>query len=116
MIIELGGSGGLTVATCTGRLSGEGAEALFRQTAAALAPEAPVLLVDLGRVEYITSSAIGALVRLCKEVRDRDGSMAVAAPQERVRVFLEIAGVDALVRVARSRGEALRALGRQEEA
>lgn len=116
MNIEVVVAEGVTRSACEGRLTGEAAEELYRRSAAALAPERPRLLVDLEAVEYVTSSAIGSIVRLCKDVKDRDGRMAILAPNDRVRIFFEIAGADALVCIARTRDEALRALGGSERA
>jgi len=112
MKIEVGSAtGDAALVTCAGRLTGEAAEELLARATAALGGEAPRLLLDLAGVEYVTSSAIGSIVRLCKEVKDRGGVMVICAPQERVRLFFEIAGADALVRVVRTREEALAALG-----
>lgn len=68
------------------------------------------LLVDLSTVTFIDSTAIGVLVGAAGELQDAgDGSLTIICAEEntRVRRIFDIAGVDNLVTVHSSRGQAL---------
>jgi len=72
------------------------------------------LLLDLTEVEYMTSSAVGSVVSLYQQVRLGGGRMAVAAPNERVHLLLEIAGLNQLLALCSTAEEARRALDQEE--
>ena len=51
------------------------------------------LVADLGRVVYLSSAGIAALLSGLKEARDRDGDLRVANAQKNVHKVLELAGI-----------------------
>jgi anti-anti-sigma factor len=110
--------GSLLCASLSGRLSElEGAQ-LVSQAGQRLAAGggSQDLLLDLSEVEYMTSSAVGAVVSLYQQVRLGGGRMAVAAANERVHLLLEIAGLNQLLALCNTAEEARAALHREEPA
>lgn len=65
------------------------------------------IVLDLSRIEYMTSTAIGAIVWASKERR-----LVLAAPTSFVRRLLELAEVSRLISIASSVEEALTILAR----
>jgi anti-anti-sigma factor len=55
--------------------------------------------VDLGGVEFMDSTGIGALFRLRRLADERGGSMRLLAPQRPVRRALDVAGLSELVTI-----------------
>ena len=55
--------------------------------------------VDLGGVEFMDSTGIGALFRLRRLTDERGGSMRLLAPQRPVRRALDVAGLSELVTI-----------------
>lgn len=51
------------------------------------------LVVDLGRVSYLSSAGIAALLSGLKDVRDLKGDLRVANAQKNVYKILEMAGI-----------------------
>jgi anti-sigma B factor antagonist len=101
---------GVLIVRLAGRLSQQEGESLVKKLAGRPGSGCPGLLLDLSEVEYMTSSAVGAVVSLCQQVRLGGGRMAVAAPDDRVHMLLEVAGLNQLLALCRSAEEARRAL------
>jgi anti-sigma B factor antagonist len=71
------------------------------------------VVVDLSQVTFIDSTAIGALVGAAMSLQERGGgSLAVVCEEENRRVMriFEIAGIESLIPVHRTREEAVSAL------
>jgi anti-sigma B factor antagonist len=109
--IQIREEAGLLCVRMAGRLSQQEGEALAKKLAGRLGSACPGLLLDLSEVEYMTSSAVGAVVSLCQQVRLGGGRMAVAAPDDRVHLLLEVAGLNQLLALCRSAEAARGALG-----
>jgi anti-anti-sigma factor len=92
-------------ASLAGRLAQAESEELARRLFKHLAGKEGVLL-DLSEVEYMSSSAVGAVVCLCQQVRMNGGRMAVVAPDDRVHLLLEVAGLNQILDLCRSTEEA----------
>lgn len=52
------------------------------------------LVIDLGGVDVIDSTALGALISGLKAARKNGGNLRIAGPGERVKVMLELTGLD----------------------
>lgn len=74
------------------------------------------LVVDLGNVEFVDSSGLGALIATLKVLRARDGDMVLANVTEAVRSVLEITRLLRVFDVYDTPEEALTALTGQEAA
>jgi len=69
------------------------------------------VLVDLTRVSFMDSTALGAIVRNVRELRDLGAEVKVVLPSGSARRIFEITTLDRVLPVAGSREEALVALG-----
>jgi anti-sigma B factor antagonist len=71
------------------------------------------LILDLSGATFVDSTAIGALVSVAALLNELDGGvLVVVCPDENRRVLriFEIAGIESLIAVHRSRAEAMREL------
>ena len=104
-------NGDVLVAVPQGRMGKDEADRLCALVLPRLQGPVRSLLLDLTAVDYMTSAALGVVISLLQRVRSRGGRMAVAAPGERVHLLMEVAGLNQLVEVCRSREEAEKLLG-----
>lgn len=54
------------------------------------------LVVDLERVDYMSSGGLRELVAALKQVKKDGGDLRLAAPSDRVREVLQLAGLDSI--------------------
>lgn len=52
------------------------------------------MIIDLTRVEYFDSTALGVLIGGLKRMRERDGNLSLICPNPRIRRVFEITGLD----------------------
>jgi len=64
------------------------------------------MIVDLTKVEYLDSTALGVLIGGLKRMRERDGNLALICPNQRVRRVFEITGLDKIFSIFNSEAEA----------
>lgn len=57
------------------------------------------LVVDLSKVDYMSSAGLRALVSALKRVKNDGGDLRLCAPSERVREVLELAGLDSIFEI-----------------
>jgi anti-sigma B factor antagonist len=69
------------------------------------------VLVDLTRVSFMDSTALGAIVRNVRELGEDGAVVRVVLPSGSARRIFEITTLDRVLPVARSRDEGLAALG-----
>lgn len=55
---------------------------------------AKALVVDLTKVDYLDSTALGVLIGGLKRMREREGNMVLVCPSPRIRRVFEITGLD----------------------
>ena len=67
------------------------------------------LLINLGAVEYLSSSAIGALIAVRKKVRLRGGVMRLCNLQPDIHTMFSITQMDQLFDISTSEEDALKA-------
>jgi anti-sigma B factor antagonist len=67
------------------------------------------VVVDLSRVTFIDSTALGVLVSGAKRVRPRNGSLDIVCTDENIIRIFEITGLDRIFGIFPSRDEALKA-------
>lgn len=68
------------------------------------------IVVDMSKVSYVDSSAIGVLVGCNGMVKDAGGQLYLAGVIERVRAVLKMTSVDNVLTVSPSREEAISSL------
>ena len=71
---------------------------------------ATTIIVDLGRVTFIDSTALGVLVSGAKRVRPKNGRLDIVCTDENITRIFEITGLDRIFGIYRTRDEALRAV------
>jgi anti-sigma B factor antagonist len=64
------------------------------------------VVVDLAKVEYFDSTALGVLIGGLKRIRERDGNLALVCPSPRIRRVFEITGLDKVFDIYNSTDEA----------
>jgi anti-sigma B factor antagonist len=52
------------------------------------------IVIDLTKVEYFDSTALGVLIGGLKRMRERDGNLSLICPNPRIRRVFEITGLD----------------------
>jgi anti-anti-sigma factor len=85
---------GVTVLAPTGRLDVTGAPALKDAVSEAMKNGKPRLVIDLEGVSFVDSSGLGSVVAALKQVRSSQGDLRLAAPNQQVRVVLELTTLD----------------------
>lgn len=91
--IEERGSHGAVVAL-TGRLDLGAAGQVRELFAGLIKQERRRIVVDLGDVDFIDSSGLGALISGLKAARVAGGTLVIARPNEQARLVLELTTLD----------------------
>lgn len=71
------------------------------------------LVVDLTRVDYLDSTALGVLIGGLKRMRERDGNMSLVCPSPRIRRVFEITGLDKIFEIFNTSEDATQTAGRE---
>ena len=74
---------------------------------------ATTLVVDLTKVEYLDSTALGVLIGGLKRLRERDGNMVLVCPNPRIRRVFEITGLDKIFDIFDTQGDAADSVGKE---
>jgi anti-sigma B factor antagonist len=85
---------GVTVLAPNGRLDVAGAPALKDAVSEAVKNGQPRLVIDMEGVSFVDSSGLGSVVAALKQVRSSKGDLRLAAPNQQVRVVLELTTLD----------------------
>ena len=85
---------GVTVIAPTGRLDVAGAPALKDAVSEAVKNGQPRLVIDLEGVSFVDSTGLGSVIAALKQVRTSNGDLRLAAPNQQVRVVLELTTLD----------------------
>jgi anti-anti-sigma factor len=108
MDIDVTGSAtGITVVAPQGDLDMAAAEQMKRTLTKLLDEGNKKLLIDLGKVGYVDSSGMGALVASLKRARTAGGDLRLCALQDDVRAIFEMTRLNKAVTIHGSRTEAL---------
>ena len=91
--------GGVRVIQPDGRIDTQAAEQLDQVLQAAVAGGNDRIVVDMAKVEYISSAGLRSLAAVLVKCRDEGGDMKVAALNERVTRVFNIIGFDLLMSV-----------------
>lgn len=62
----------------------------FKQAALAAAKQSPDMVIDLGGIEFVDSSGLGALLSVLREVNSQGGKLAVCRVSRPVRTLFEL--------------------------
>jgi anti-sigma B factor antagonist len=86
---------------------------LKQQMISLLESGAKELVVDLTKVDYLDSTALGVLIGGLKRMREVDGNMVLVCPSPRIRRVFEITGLDKIFDIYNSEIEAQESLGKE---
>jgi anti-anti-sigma factor len=92
--------GDVTVVLPDGRIDTQAAEQMDQALQAAVAGGGHKIVVDMSKVEYISSAGLRSLAAVLVRCRDEGGDMKLAALNERVTRVFKIIGFDLLMSVA----------------
>jgi len=109
---EMDATSGAAVVTLQGELDAHDASRLREHFAAALADasedaSSPRLVLDLEAVDFLDSTALGAIVGALRRTREAGGEVGIVLPAGSARRIFEITGLDAILDVYPSRAAAL---------
>jgi anti-sigma B factor antagonist len=85
---------GVTVVAPNGRLDVAGAPALKEAIGNAVKDGPPRLVIDMEGVSFVDSTGLGSVIAALKLVRSSKGDLRLAAPNQQVRVVLELTTLD----------------------
>ncbi len=86
--------GGVTVVAPTGRLDVAGAPALKDAMNDVATNGTPKVVLDMEGVSFVDSTGLGSVIAALKQIRGRQGELRLAAPNQQVRVVLELTTLD----------------------
>ncbi len=86
--------GGIPVIKLEGEVDVYTAPQLKQQMISLLEAGTKQVIVDLTKVEYFDSTALGVLIGGLKRMRERDGNLSLICPNPRIRRVFEITGLD----------------------
>jgi anti-sigma B factor antagonist len=98
---------GVTVLAPTGRLDVAGAPTL-KNAIDEVAKNGPTrVVIDMEGVSFVDSTGLGSVIAALKQVRTNQGELRLAAPNQQVRVVLELTTLDRVFRYYATVEEAL---------
>lgn len=86
--------GGVTVVAPSGRLDVAGAPALKDAMNGLADSGAPRVVIDMEGISFADSTGLGSVIAALKQIRNRQGELRLAAPNQQVRVVLELTTLD----------------------
>ena len=93
-----------------GRMDFAGSEEIHEKFAALTAPPRKAVIVDLAKVDFVTSVGIRTLLLNAKALKSRGGRMVLLNPDASVTKVLAVAGLDRIIGVFRDLETACAAL------
>jgi anti-sigma B factor antagonist len=87
-------SDGVTVVAPTGRLDVAGAPTLKEAISEALKNGPSKVVLDMEGVSFVDSTGLGSVIAALKQIRSSQGDLRLAAPNQQVRVVLELTTLD----------------------
>jgi anti-sigma B factor antagonist len=87
---------GVVVVAPTGRLDVAGAPAL-KDAISEVPKDGPAkVVIDMEGVSFVDSTGLGSVIAALKQIRGAQGQLRLAAPNQQVRVVLELTTLDAV--------------------
>jgi stage II sporulation protein AA (anti-sigma F factor antagonist) len=99
--------GGAAIVSPAGRLDSAAAPRLQQALVALDAAGERRIVLDLARLEYISSAGLSVLFWIAKRMREVDGALALCSLGDQVRRVFELAGFMPHFTIAATRDEAL---------
>ncbi len=101
---------GILIIAIEGRLDAASAPIAEGEINKALEGEQNRLLFDLSGLEYLSSGGLRVILSAAKEIRRRDGKVALAALKQYVYEIFEVSGFTAMIPIKKSIDEGLKEL------
>jgi len=101
---------GILIIAIEGRLDAASAPIAEGEINKALEGEQNRLLFDLSGLEYLSSGGLRVILSAAKEIRRRDGKVALAALKPYVYEIFEVSGFTAMIPIKKSIDEGLKEL------
>ena len=86
--------GGVAVIVPSGRLDVAGAPALKDAISGVVQNGPPKVVIDMEGVSFVDSTGLGSVISALKQIRSSQGELRLAAPNQQVRVVLELTTLD----------------------
>ncbi len=102
---------GILRARLSGRFGGEDAPKLSAGVFGRL-PQSKRVIINLAMVDYVSSSGLGEMVKLYKDLADKGGAMMIAGASDRIQSLFELAGMSQLLDFVATEGDAAELLQR----
>jgi len=107
MEISARSSGNVSIVTLSGRLDAYAANQVERELDSLMAASEVCLVVELGELEYISSSGLRVLLAGIKRARKQQGDIRLACLRPYVKEVFDIAGFTQLFRIFDAEQEAV---------
>lgn len=105
--ISVEGLDNVTLVEADGRIDGMNAGQLGSALNEQIDADKRQIVLDLSKVEYMSSAGLRELVNGLKKVKRVGGDIRIAQPSPRVREVLEMAGLDTIFLIFDTRNEAV---------
>jgi len=102
---------GVTIVTLGGRFDSSVAREITERLSGRIAAGATRMLLDLHRLEYISSAGFWSLLAVGREVEARGGRLALCGVEGEAKRLFELSGLSELFTICESRGAGLAAVG-----
>lgn len=103
----------IPVITLEGEVDVYTAPQLKQRMASLLDAGARAMVVDLAKVDYLDSTALGVLIGGLKRTKECHGNLLIVCPNSRIRRVFEITGLDRIFELYESTDEAKGASGKE---
>ena len=70
-------------------------------------------LIDLSRCEYMDSSFLGSIIFIYKKVSESEGELKLVAPNQDIKILLEITSVNKFVNVYETKTAAIKSFNKK---
>lgn len=94
-------AGSILKISLSGRMDVAGIQQIDRKVADLIAPPCRAVIIELSKVDFLTSVGIRMLLIVAKAMHGRGGKMVLVNPNPAVSRILELAGVDMTISVYR---------------
>jgi anti-sigma B factor antagonist len=107
LVINVSGMDNSSVVEVNGRVDSMSANQLGDALSNVIDDGHVKLVIDLSGVEYMSSAGLREIVTALKKVKRASGDLRLAQPSDRVREVLEMAGLDTIIRIFPTQGDAI---------
>jgi anti-sigma B factor antagonist len=107
LVINVSGMDNSSVVEVNGRVDSMSANQLGDALSNVIDDGHVKLVLDLSGVEYMSSAGLREIVTALKKVKRASGDLRLAQPSDRVREVLEMAGLDTIIRIFPTQGDAI---------